>query len=93
VLGLVLVAASCGGDSAPGGYGGDHRAGFLEECASGAVSRRTCGCFYDRVADEVPFDRFERLDEEMQDPLPDLPDELAALAAGCAARHEEADGG
>lgn len=96
VVGVLLVAVACGGDSDPGGYGGEHRASFVDDCVTGTASRQTCGCFYDRLAAEVSFDRFERLDQELRRPLgdapADLPVDVAALAAGCAGEHEDADG-
>jgi hypothetical protein len=89
---MVALVTACGGDGAPGGYGASHRASFVDECTTEKTNRRTCGCFYDRVAEDVPFDRFEELDHELVEPLAETPADLAALAAGCAARHQSTDG-
>jgi hypothetical protein len=98
LLGLVggtIALTSCGGDGEPRSYGPEHRAGFVEDCAMGEVTTGTCGCFYDRLALEVPFDRFERLEETLREPraAADVPTDLAAMAAGCAALHQGAAGG
>ena len=91
--GLVLVVA-CGGDDPPDGYGPALRASFVEECTTDSASAQACGCFYDRLAAEVPFDRFEALDEKLTgDEDQELPADLAGFAAGCAARSEPVDGG
>jgi hypothetical protein len=93
LLGALVVLTSCGGGGDQDGYGSDHRDDFVADCESGDVSTQTCGCFYDRMAAEVPFDRFEAVDEELQDSKVDPPADLAALAAACAAEPESADGG
>lgn len=95
LVGGLVVLTSCGGDSEPESYGPQHRSAFVEDCAVGDVTPRTCGCFYDRLALEVPFDRFERLEEALREPRAgaDVPTDVAAMAAGCAAMHEwTADG-
>lgn len=94
VVGMVgaLVAVTSCGDDHPDDYGSDHRAGFVEDCSSDDANAETCGCFYDRLAAEVPFERFERLEEELRNPQSDIPRDLAALAAGCAAEHQPPNG-
>lgn len=84
---------ACGGDDRPDGYGPALRASFVDECTTDSASAQTCGCFYDRLAAAVPFDRFEALDEALTgEANQELPADLAGLAAGCAARHETIDG-
>jgi hypothetical protein len=94
ILGALVVLVSCGGGGGgEDGYGADHRDDFVADCETGGVSTQVCGCFYDRLAAEVPFERFQTVDGELQDPPADPPADLAALAAACAAEPESADGG
>jgi hypothetical protein len=92
LLGAAVAVASCSDDGAEG-YSRAHRAGFVRDCTSGSANRATCGCFYDRLAAEVPFERFQDVDEQVRGPAADLPPDLAAMAATCAAEHQAADGG
>jgi hypothetical protein len=86
VLGCLMVAAmACGGGGAPEEYSPSHRAEFVEDCRTSAVSEAVCGCFYDRLAAELPFARFEELDEQLQTLSGELPADLATWAAACAA--------
>jgi hypothetical protein len=91
LLGALVALTSCGGDG-PSGYSRDHRATFVDDCTTGSANAATCGCFYDRLAAEVPFDRFEAVDEQLRGPAADVPPDLAAMVATCAAEHEAADG-
>jgi hypothetical protein len=98
VLGLVgglTLLAACGGDDAPEGYSRENRADFVDDCTTGDISARTCGCFYDRLALQVPFDRFEQLEERLRDPMAptNIPADVAGMAAACAAQDEATDGG
>jgi hypothetical protein len=92
-LGLVVAVTACGGGDDPEGYGAEHRDEFVDDCAGGGIGRRTCGCFYDHLRLTVPFERFERLDEELRIPGEDLPADLATMLAGCAAPSPEPDEG
>ena len=76
-----MVLAACGGGGA-GGYGPDERDDFVEACSAGA-SAAACGCLYDRLADEVPRDRFERVDEQIRNDPSAIPDDIADLAVEC----------
>jgi hypothetical protein len=83
----LVALVSCSGGSSEG-YGSDGRDDFVDDCATDGISTRTCGCFYDRLAAEVPYERFERLDEELRaDQSADAPTDLAAFAAACEAEH------
>ena len=88
VLLPVLLVAACGGDGGPDGYGAEHRADFVADCTSDDASSEACGCFYDRLAETLPFEQFVEVDESRKDGdgAANLPADLAAMAAGCSAR-------
>jgi hypothetical protein len=92
VWGLLGVAAACGGGGGPDGYSAEHRADFVEDCTTSVATAETCGCFYSRLAAQVPFDRFRELEEELIDPAAPLPPDLAAMAAGCAGAEQRRTG-
>jgi hypothetical protein len=88
--GAVLLAVACGGgggaDDGDGGYGPAERADFVAACsAAGGVSDAVCGCFYDRLAETLPHERFEELDEQIRDDPSSVPAEVADLAITCGA--------
>jgi hypothetical protein len=85
--GLVLaVAGGCGGGGRHGGYGPEQRASFVAACTPGA-SAAVCGCFYDRLADTVSYERFLAIDREIRRDPSAIPDDVAELAIACAAEH------
>jgi hypothetical protein len=85
---VLLAAAACGGgDDSGDGYGAEERSDFVEACSAGA-SAEACGCFYDRLADQVPHERFEELDEQIRDDPTAIPDEIADLAIMCSAEFD-----
>jgi hypothetical protein len=69
---------------------------FLAACTAqgGEPVQDTCGCLYDQIEQNVPFDRFELLDDtlagEVQASAPDqpleLPDDINAMLQGCIAQ-------
>jgi hypothetical protein len=86
---VALALVACGGDDGDGdgdGYGPGERSDFVEACAAGgAADEDACGCFYDRLADEVPRERFDEVDEQIRDDPTAIPDDIADLAAACSA--------
>jgi hypothetical protein len=89
-LSVALAAALTGlagcGDRGPNGYDDSVRRTFLEACEA-TKSTALCRCLYDRIVDQIPFDRFEEIDRELSATdakARDVPDDLAALAIGCA---------
>jgi hypothetical protein len=82
-----LVLSGCGGSDEQG-YDGDFEQGFLEVCEAAvpAEDRGVCQCTYDKMADTVPFERAERIDNRLRDdPEAALPDDIAELFADCVA--------
>jgi len=83
----VLALAGCGGSDEQG-YDGDFEQGFLEVCeaAVAADDQAVCQCTYDKMAETVPFERAERIDNRLRDdPEASLPDDIAELFADCVA--------
>lgn len=79
-VGLVAVALAGCSDEIPTDYTAEHREAFLAACSRPLDDPRllsdVCGCVYDRIEDEVPFDEFQRLDAR----LAGIPTETAAVA-------------
>jgi hypothetical protein len=82
--------AACGGGDRDGGYGPEERDDFVEACSTGsAATTEACGCFYDRLADEVSHERFERVDEQIRTDPSVIPDDIADMAVECSAAQPE----
>ena len=91
VAGVALALAACGGGGGSDGYGPDERSDFVDACSAGATDD-ACGCFYDRLADQVPHERFEQIDEQIRDDPTAIPDDIAAMAVECSATQPDLDG-
>jgi hypothetical protein len=79
----VGAAAACGGDDGePEGYGPELRSEFVEDCVATGTAEDVCRCFYDSLEAEVPFDRYQRIEERVREGA-DIPPEIADLAAAC----------
>lgn len=86
VLAVLLVACGGDGDGDDDGYGAGERSDFVEACAAGpGGTEDSCGCFYDRLAGEVPHDRFVEVDEQIRDDPTAIPDDIADMAVACSA--------
>jgi hypothetical protein len=94
--GLVLALVACGdgggGRSEGDGYDDDERSDFVEACSAGATTE-ACGCFYDRLAAEVPHERFEEIDQQIRDDPNAIPADIADLAIACSAVPDSGTGG
>lgn len=93
---VLLAVAACGGGGGEdgGGYGPAERADFVEACsADGGVSDGVCGCFYDRLAETLPHERFEGLDDALREDPSSVPAEVADLAITCSALDAGSAGG
>lgn len=93
-VGLVAVAvvavglAACS-DEIPTDYTAAHREAFLAACSRPVDDPRllsdVCGCVYDHIEDEVPFDEFQRIDAR----LAGIPTETTAVATDTGAAETE----
>lgn len=96
-IGVLIVAVAAGILIARSGTQDDYdeavQRRFLDACTGqgGEPVRDTCECFYDRIEQTVPFDRFEDLDESLAaeasgtasgQPL-NLPPDIDALLQEC----------
>lgn len=88
-VGLVAMALAACSDEIPTDYTADHREAFLAACSRPLDDPRllsdVCGCVYDRIEDEVPFDEFQRIDAR----LAGITSETAAVATDTSAVEAE----
>jgi hypothetical protein len=84
-----LVLAGCGDDDAgvddAERYSPELRDQFVEACTVPGDSEAVCGCFYDALEANVPFERFQQVDEEIREGPGELPDDIVDLAVACGA--------
>jgi hypothetical protein len=96
ILIVVVVIAAIVRPRPQSSYDDAVRARFLEACTAqgGATVADPCGCLYDKIEQNVPFDRFELLDETLAiqtqtsapgQPL-NLPDDIDAMRLECVAQ-------
>jgi hypothetical protein len=85
VLGAALVGCGGSGDDDDQGYSPALRSEFVINCVAQGTPQDQCGCLYDKLEAEVPFSRFRDLDEQIRDGIHKIPDDVATLAAACAA--------
>lgn len=104
-MAALFLLAGCGEEAIPTNYTASNRDAFLTACSQPLDDPRllteVCGCVYDRLEDELSFDEFVDLNqdltipetEEGDDAAPSistvLPDEVNAIVADCFV--EEAD--
>lgn len=85
VVSLALVISGCGKDE-PSDYNAEVEKNFIETCTDqgGDDLQNVCQCAYDSFEREIPFDRFQRVDERLADnPDAQLPDEFLDLYTDC----------
>lgn len=82
---VALSLCACGGDDGPDGYNADLRARFVVDCVAQGTPQDQCECLYDGLEEEIPFERYEQLDEAIRSGSSDIPTDIADLAATCAA--------
>jgi hypothetical protein len=85
VVALALVLSGCGDDE-PSDYDAEVEESFLQTCTDqgGDDLQDVCQCAYDSFEREIPFDRFQRVDERLaDDPDAQLPDEFLDLYTDC----------
>ena len=82
-----LLLAACGdGDGGDAeGYGPELRDRFVDDCSGQGTDEDVCRCFYDRLAAEVSFHRFQEIDRQIRDGDTDVPADIVDLVAACGA--------
>jgi hypothetical protein len=82
---FVILVAALGACSEPGpdDYDEAVEREFLESCVTGS-DVDVCRCLYDRIEDEIPFERFEEIDRQLAEDPAELPDDVSRLAVVCA---------
>lgn len=85
--GVVLLACGSDDDSdrGPTDYSPELRAEFVVACVAQGTAQDQCTCLYDELEDQVPFDRYEEIDAAIRSGSDEIPEDIAALAASCAA--------
>src|SRR4051794_27667637 len=85
VVAVALMLCACSSPSE--GYSEDTKQTFLISCThNDDEPKELCGCIYDEITKQVPFDRYVELDKQMQQDDQFVPDELERIAADCATR-------
>lgn len=82
---LLSCASACGSDDGADGYSADLRSRFVVDCVAQGTPQDQCRCFYDALEADVDFERYEQLDEAIRVGGREIPDDVADLAAACAA--------
>ncbi len=102
IICLLLIGSACS-EEVPTNYTAAHREAFLAACSRPLDDPRllsdVCGCVYDRIEDEVPFDEFQQMSERLAGAaasststtvatassavVDPLPDDIAHLVADC----------
>ena len=84
VLGMLMLAVSCSGGGADEGYTAELRKDFVRDCTDSGTDRPVCGCVYDALEAEVPYDRFRQLDEKLRGGALSVPDDIQEIVVSCA---------
>ncbi len=79
-----LTSPPLEGGAPSGGYDAEVEANFIETCTDQAGARDVCQCAYDGFEREIPFDRFQEVDDRLRDdPGADLPDDFVQIYTEC----------
>jgi hypothetical protein len=84
-----VILAVRGEPETPTGYDDDVAERFVEVCTADAADLgfaapdAFCRCSYDRIASEVPFDRFVEIDARMGEDPGAVPDEIDRIRTEC----------
>lgn len=100
-LAMLVLAGCTTPDNSPDAYGEATRTNFVQACSgeilqtasdrsdtTAAVqlpSSDSCACLYEHFVEEVAFERFEAIDDELEKDPGTVPVELQAAMEGCAA--------
>lgn len=87
LVGIALVLLATPGHEDRADYDAETEANFIEGCTADGRSNvvDVCECAYEAIEREIPFDRFQRVDERLtEDPDAVLPDDFLNLYTDCA---------
>lgn len=85
VLAVALVISGCGDDT-PTEYNAEVEENFIQTCTDqgGEDLQDVCQCAYEAFEENIPFERFQRVDERLaDDPNAELPDDFLDLYTDC----------
>lgn len=85
VMAVALVISGCGKDE-PTDYNAEVERNFIQTCTDqgGDDLQDVCQCAYDSFEQNIPFDRFQRVDQRLSDdPNAELPDDFLDLYTDC----------
>jgi hypothetical protein len=89
IAALALVLVGCGDDGSgiagADRYSREVRDEFVTSCTAQGDSEALCRCFYDSLAANVPFSRFQKLDQQIGDGSERVPADILDYAAACGA--------
>lgn len=87
---LTVVAVACGDDDEDESYGEQLRRDFVSDCTDSGTDRPVCTCLYDALEAEVPFDRFQELDQALRDgTTTEVPESIQEMVISCAVEVED----
>jgi hypothetical protein len=73
---------ACSGGAS--GYGSDTQGAFLETCVNKEQQPEAiCRCTYEKITQQIPFDRYVEIDKQLQKDPTAVPDELLRIVADC----------
>jgi hypothetical protein len=85
VLVLLVIGVLCACSKSSNGYGDGTEAAFMETCTVHEQQPQAmCSCIYEKITQQIPYDRYVELDKQMQTDDKFVPDELVRIAADCA---------
>ena len=90
---LVATAGACS-SGGPSEYGDNVQREFVASCVEqgGEDLRNVCECTYDKISEQIPFERFEEIDQQIADQEADLPDDVIELITDCVIETTDTDG-
>ena len=92
---LALLSACTQSRTVPDRYGDTTEENFMEGCLqmtegdgpgrsfTSKEAKDVCGCAYDAIVKDIPFDEFKQLNEELEDEPAALPQEMLDIMATC----------
>lgn len=80
---IILAVLLTRGGGSESGYSEGVRSNFVDTCAE-TVSRSSCECYIDRIAESVPFEDFDAWESAIaEDPAAETPDAIQSEIDAC----------